>query len=84
MISSITMLVVYSFTLVLPPPATHDTTTGPGPVSSATPVTTGTTTGPVSSATPVTTGTTQPSSGAVLCCFYLHNVSFTLSFSSQV
>ena len=82
MISSITMLVVYSFTLVLPPPATHDTTTGP--VSSATPVTTGTTTGPVRSATPVTTGTTQPSSGAVLCCFYLHNVSFTLSFSSQV
>ena len=48
-LSSRTVLAVYSFTLVLPPPTTPDTTT----------------TGPVSSATPVTTGTTQPPSGEI-------------------
>ena len=41
---------ICSFTLVLPPPTTPDTTT----------------TGPVSSATPVTTGTTQPPSGEIV------------------
>ena len=56
---------MYSFTLVLPPPTTPDTTTTDS-VSSATPVTTGT--------TPVTSGTAQPPSGEIECClrFYPH------------